>query len=106
MSALQFLLVVEALGLAALPLTRVLFGRLPGAGAGLAKPLAVLLVTWGRNATPARRGRASAQRAGATRFGARCGQRSIIASASASGCGSVPGQHRLHRQDEKPGEQS
>ncbi len=44
--ALRFVLVVEALGLAALPLTRVVFNRLPGGGAGLAKALGLLLVTW------------------------------------------------------------
>ena len=46
LDALGFFLLVEVIGLAALPLAALAFGRLPGAGLGFAKPLGVLLVTW------------------------------------------------------------
>src|SRR3954464_2570873 len=47
LEALGFLALVEVVGLAAAPLAALAFGRLPGAGLGFAKPLGVLLVTWG-----------------------------------------------------------
>ncbi|MEA2296570.1 MAG: hypothetical protein QOE86_4209 [Solirubrobacteraceae bacterium] len=43
---LRFLLVLEGLGLAALPLTARALGRLPGAGLGLSKVLGLLLLSW------------------------------------------------------------
>ncbi len=43
---LGLLVVLEAVGVAAAPLTAVLFGRLPGAGLGLSKVVGLLLVTW------------------------------------------------------------
>src|ERR1700754_3024893 len=46
LQALGFFAVVEVVGLAALPLAALAFGRLPGAGLGFAKPLGLLLVTW------------------------------------------------------------
>src|SRR5918999_1058305 len=46
LEALGFFAVVEAIGLAAVPLAALAFGRLPGAGLGFAKPLGLLLVTW------------------------------------------------------------
>jgi YYY domain-containing protein len=46
LDALGFFLLVEIIGLAALPLAALAFGRLPGAGLGFAKPLGLLLVTW------------------------------------------------------------
>src|SRR5918999_4324105 len=46
LEALGFFAVVEAIGLAAVPLAGLAFGRLPGAGLGFAKPLGLLLVTW------------------------------------------------------------
>jgi YYY domain-containing protein len=46
LEALGFFVLAEVVGLAALPLATLAFGRLPGAGLGLAKPLGVLLVTW------------------------------------------------------------
>jgi YYY domain-containing protein len=46
LDALVFLVLVEVVGLAALPLAALAFGRLPGAGLGFAKPLGLLLVTW------------------------------------------------------------
>ena len=46
LDALGFFLLVEVIGLAALPLAALAFGRLPGAGLGFSKPLGVLLVTW------------------------------------------------------------
>src|SRR5918912_3107065 len=46
LQALGFFALVEAIGLAAVPLAGLAFGRLPGAGLGFAKPLGVLLVTW------------------------------------------------------------
>src|SRR5437763_15368416 len=44
--ALGFFALLEAAGLAAVPLAGLLFSRLPGAGLGFAKPLGVLLVGW------------------------------------------------------------
>jgi len=46
LSALGLFLLVEAVGLAALPLVAAVLGRLPGAGLGLAKVLGLLVVTW------------------------------------------------------------
>ena len=46
LDALGFFLLVEVVGLAAVPLAGLAFGRLPGAGLGFAKPLGLLLVTW------------------------------------------------------------
>jgi YYY domain-containing protein len=46
LDALAFFLLVEVVGLAALPLAALAFGRLPGAGLGFAKPLGLLLLTW------------------------------------------------------------
>ena len=46
LDALGFFLLVEVIGLAAVPLAGLAFGRLPGAGLGFAKPLGLLLVTW------------------------------------------------------------
>jgi uncharacterized membrane protein len=46
LEALGFFALVEAIGLAAVPLAGLAFGRLPGAGLGFAKPLGLLLVTW------------------------------------------------------------
>jgi YYY domain-containing protein len=46
LEALGFFALVEIVGLAALPLAGLAFGRLPGAGLGFSKPLGVLLVTW------------------------------------------------------------
>jgi YYY domain-containing protein len=46
LDALGFFLLVEVVGLAAVPLAALAFGRLPGAGLGFAKPLGLLLVTW------------------------------------------------------------
>jgi YYY domain-containing protein len=46
LAALGLLALVEAVGLAALPLTALVLGRLPGAGLGLTKVLGVLVVTW------------------------------------------------------------
>ena len=46
LQALGFFAVVEVVGLAAVPLAALAFGRLPGAGLGFAKPLGLLLVTW------------------------------------------------------------
>src|SRR3954469_12481713 len=47
LQALGFFALVEVVGLAAAPLAVLVFGRLPGAGLGFAKPFGVLLVTWG-----------------------------------------------------------
>src|SRR5215208_1664199 len=47
LQALGFFALVEVVGLAAAPLAALAFGRLPGAGLGLAKPLGLLLVAWG-----------------------------------------------------------
>ncbi len=44
--ALGFFALVEVVGLAAVPLASLAFGRLPGAGLGFAKPLGLLLLTW------------------------------------------------------------
>ena len=44
--ALGFFALVEVVGLAAVPLAGLAFGRLPGAGLGFAKPLGLLLLTW------------------------------------------------------------
>src|SRR4051812_15940497 len=44
--ALGFFALVEVVGLAAVPLAGLVFGRLPGAGLGFAKPFGLLLVTW------------------------------------------------------------
>ena len=46
LEALGFFALVEVVGLAAVPLAGLAFGRLPGAGLGFAKPLGLLLVTW------------------------------------------------------------
>ena len=46
LQALGFFALVEVVGLAAVPLAGLVFGRLPGAGLGFAKPLGLLLVTW------------------------------------------------------------
>ena len=46
LEALGFFALVEVVGLAAVPLAALAFGRLPGAGLGFAKPLGLLLVTW------------------------------------------------------------
>jgi hypothetical protein len=46
LEALGFFALVEVLGLAAVPLAALAFGRLPGAGLGFAKPLGLLLLTW------------------------------------------------------------
>src|ERR687895_724483 len=46
LEALGFFALVEVLGLAALPLAGLAFGRLPGAGLGFSKPLGLLLLTW------------------------------------------------------------
>jgi YYY domain-containing protein len=46
LQALGFFALVEAVGLVAVPLAGLAFGRLPGAGLGFAKPLGLLLVTW------------------------------------------------------------
>jgi YYY domain-containing protein len=46
LEALGFFALVEVIGLAAVPLAALAFGRLPGAGLGFAKPLGLLLVTW------------------------------------------------------------
>jgi YYY domain-containing protein len=43
---LRYLLLLEGIGLAALPLTSRALGRLPGAGLGLAKVLGLLLLGW------------------------------------------------------------
>ena len=45
LEALGFFALVEVVGLAAAPLAALVFGRLPGAGLGFAKPLGLLLVT-------------------------------------------------------------
>jgi uncharacterized membrane protein len=46
LEALGFFALVEVVGLAAVPLAALAFGRLPGAGLGFAKPLGLLLLTW------------------------------------------------------------
>ena len=46
LDALGFFLLVEVVGLAAVPLAGLAFERLPGGGLGFAKPLGLLLVTW------------------------------------------------------------
>jgi YYY domain-containing protein len=46
LDALAFFVLVEVVGLAALPLAALAFGRLPGAGLGFAKPLGLLLIAW------------------------------------------------------------
>jgi len=46
LEALGYFALVEAVGLAAVPLAALAFGRLPGAGLGFAKPLGLLLLTW------------------------------------------------------------
>jgi YYY domain-containing protein len=46
LEALGFFALAEVVGLAAVPLAGLAFGRLPGAGLGFAKPLGLLLVTW------------------------------------------------------------
>jgi YYY domain-containing protein len=45
-AAVGLFLVLEMVGLLAAPLTALVFGRLPGAGAGLSKVFGLLLVTW------------------------------------------------------------
>ena len=63
LDALGFFLLVEVIGLAAVPLAGLAFGRLPGAGLGFAKPLGLLLVTWvvwmAASVTPIRYGTAT-----------------------------------------------
>src|SRR3954453_20901203 len=46
LEALGFFALAEVVGLAAVPLAGLAFGRLPGARLGFAKPLGVLLLTW------------------------------------------------------------
>jgi YYY domain-containing protein len=46
LDALGFFALLEVAGLAAAPLAALVFGRLPGAGLGFAKPLGVLLIGW------------------------------------------------------------
>src|SRR4051812_22135953 len=46
LTALGLFALVEAVGLAAAPITALVLGRLPGAGLGLSKVLGLLLVTW------------------------------------------------------------
>ena len=46
LDALRFLVVLEVLGLAALPLAAAALARIPGGGLGLAKPLGVLGAVW------------------------------------------------------------
>jgi YYY domain-containing protein len=46
LDALRFLLLIEVLGLAAVPLAGAVFARIPGGGLGFAKPLGVLVVAW------------------------------------------------------------
>jgi YYY domain-containing protein len=46
LEALGFFALVEVVGLAAVPLAALAFGRLPGAGLGFSKPLGLLLLTW------------------------------------------------------------
>jgi len=46
LEALGFFVLAEVVGLAALPLAGLAFGRLPGAGLGFSKPLGLLLLTW------------------------------------------------------------
>ena len=45
-AALRFFVLIEVLGLAAMPLAAVVFARLPGRGVAFAKPLGLLLATW------------------------------------------------------------
>ena len=45
-AALRFFVLIEVLGLAAMPLAAVVFARLPGRGVAFAKPLGLLLTTW------------------------------------------------------------
>jgi YYY domain-containing protein len=63
LDALGFFALVEVIGLAAVPLAGLAFGRLPGAGLGFAKPLGLLLVTWAvwmaATVTPVRYGTAT-----------------------------------------------
>src|SRR3954447_23399689 len=44
--ALGFFALLEVVGLAAAPLTALVFARMPGAGLGFAKPFGLLLVGW------------------------------------------------------------
>jgi YYY domain-containing protein len=46
LQALGYFALLEVVGLAAVPLAGLAFGRLPGAGLGFAKPVGLLLVTW------------------------------------------------------------
>ena len=46
LEALALFALVEVVGLAAVPLAALPFGRLPGAGQGFSKPLGLLLLTW------------------------------------------------------------
>ena len=46
LEALALFALVEVVGLAAVPLAALAFGRLPGAGLGFSKPLGLLLLTW------------------------------------------------------------
>src|SRR4051794_14073686 len=45
-AALGLFVVLEVVGLIAVPLTALVLGRLPGAGLGLSKLFGLLLVTW------------------------------------------------------------
>ncbi|HYH88763.1 MAG TPA: DUF2298 domain-containing protein [Solirubrobacteraceae bacterium] len=45
-AALRFFVLIEVLGLTAMPLAAVVFARLPGRGVAFAKPLGLLLATW------------------------------------------------------------
>jgi len=46
LEALALFALVEVVGLTAMPLAALAFGRLPGAGLGFSKPLGLLLLTW------------------------------------------------------------
>ena len=63
LEALGFFALVEVIGLAAVPLAGLAFGRLPGAGLGFAKPLGLLLIAWAvwmaASVTPVRYGTAT-----------------------------------------------
>src|SRR4051812_46595751 len=46
LQALGFFALLELAGLAAAPVAALVFGRLPGAGLGFAKPVGLLLIGW------------------------------------------------------------